>query len=87
MSAIDQISKATGLRKSQMEEIWKAVKANCALLDACAKHDFSTPVDRRTKQPIPERVLFCDWRCKNCGGHVDGIAKQWYELGLKHGKL
>lgn len=69
------------------KEIMESIRANSALLESCKRHDFSIPIDRNTKKPIPEKVLFCDWRCSNCGGWVDGQRKVWYNLGLKHGEL
>jgi hypothetical protein len=69
-----------------VDEIFQQVKANSAKLDSCALHDFSIPVDRRTKQVLDKPDLFCRWRCSKCLGEVDGIVRRWYRLGLEHGK-
>jgi hypothetical protein len=78
-NAIDTLSRATGLSKGTMEEIWLQVKANHKKLESCSGHDFSLP-ERKTRQ------LVMTWRCSRCGGIVESSAKRWYELGLKHGK-
>jgi len=67
------------------KQIMADVKANHAKLESCDRHDFSQPIDRRTKEPIPERVVFCDWRCVRCGGWVDCHAKHWFDIGVRHG--
>jgi len=77
-SAIDAISRVTGLSKPVMDEIWKQVKANQALLEVCKGHDFSLPFEKRGQFTVK-------WKCSKCGGTVDSQAKRWYELGLKHG--
>lgn len=70
--------------KIDMDKIVVEVKANRLLLDGCAGHDFSQPIDRHSKQPIAAQVVFCDWRCTRCGGWVDGIARGWYNKGVAH---
>lgn len=69
---------------SQFDSIRKEVEANRALLQGCPVHEFTQPIDRRSKQPIPQPVMFCDWRCQRCGGWVDTVAKNWYERGVAH---
>lgn len=62
-----------------------AVALNNAKLDACAlPHEFEIPLNRLTREELPAPVLFCRWKCKWCGGIVDGEHKHWYKLGLKH---
>lgn len=77
-SAVDAISKFTGLSKPVMDEIWQKVKANLALLATCKGHDFSLPFEKRGQMVVK-------WKCSKCGGTVDTFAKKWYEQGLKHG--
>lgn len=73
-----------------MNQIIAEIKANSAKLDACILHDFSICLDRVTKKPIdnpePKQMFGAKWRCKNCGGDVDAMAKRWYNLGLQHGE-
>lgn len=47
-------------------------------------HDYSIPVDRQTRLPIPERRIFCKWQCTKCGSIEDGTNVHWYKLGLQH---
>lgn len=75
---VDAISRFTGLSKPAMDEIWRQVKANQALLETCKGHDFSQPHEKRGQ-------LVVKWKCSKCGGTVDHLAKRWYEMGLKHG--
>lgn len=69
-----------------MDKIIAEVKAKRLLLDACAGHDFSIPVNRINKVKIEPGMPtnFCDWRCAKCGGWVDGIARVWYNRGVAH---
>ena len=83
---IEKLEKVTGLKRQELDKIFQQVKANLKLLESCPRHNFSVPVDRHTKQPIPDKVTFCDWRCSECGGWVDGLAKRWYEQGMAHAK-
>ena len=91
MSNIDKLCEITGVKRADVDEIWKQVKANNALLDGCVIHDFSICLDRRSKQPIesPTRAqrFGCKWKCFNCGGVVDNLAKIWYVRGLIHGAI
>lgn len=77
-SAIDVISRVTGLSKETMQDIWTQVRANRKLLDECKGHDFSLPFDKRGEMVVK-------WKCSKCGGTVDTSDKRWYEAGLKHG--
>lgn len=62
---------------SVSKEIWEQVVANSKLLDSCTMHDF---VDMN-----PENIVGKKWKCKNCNGTADTLAKHWYEQGLEHG--
>jgi hypothetical protein len=80
------IEDLTGMKKPEQDKIFQEVKANSAKLKSCPRHDFSICLDRYTKIPIdnptPAQHFGARWGCKNCGGHVDGIAKLWYNQGL-----
>ncbi len=68
-----------------VDEIYRNVKANQALLEACPRHDFSIPINRRTGEPMEKHDrIFCKWKCAKCGGIVEGDHKRWYERGLNH---
>ena len=82
--SLDKVSAVTGLSRTDLKSIHEQVKANQAKLDSCTKHSFTIPVDRRTKEPIPERVFGCSWRCEHCGGNVGITEKMWYALGMLH---
>lgn len=71
--------------KTMWLEARAAVEANNAKLAKCVvPHDFAIPVNRLTREEIPAPLLFCRWKCKGCGGIVDGEHKHWYSLGLSH---
>lgn len=56
------------------------VLQNLDKLDACAgPHDFRdcTPAKRMGKY----------YECSKCGGMVDQRCHDWYQRGLKHGKV
>lgn len=74
----DTVSRVTGIKRKDIEEIFKQVKANQAVLDTCKGHDFSVP-HRKIGQ------IVTDWKCSKCGGTVERQCKRWYELGLRHG--
>lgn len=55
------------------------MQANHKALETCVgPHDF---VDQ-----TPEKQIGKKWRCKACGGTLDGVERHWYEQGLKHGR-
>lgn len=62
-----------------------AVTLNNAKLAACSlPHDFAIPLNRLTREELPAPMLFCRWKCRTCGGIVDGEHRYWYNLGLAH---
>ena len=86
---LHQVGAIVGLPPNAVDDILVEVKANQARLEGCAgPHDFSVCLDRRSKQPVaeptPQQRFGAYWRCVKCNGSVDGQAKRWYELGLKH---
>ena len=58
-------------------EIWEEVKANHKKLDNCTSHDFTEVINK-------ENMARTKYKCTNCGGTVDFIAKHWYEKGREH---
>jgi hypothetical protein len=77
--SLDTLSKAVGIRKTDLHKIWADVKANHARLDSCPRHSWEQ-VDGETKTYAQKYV------CTACGGTIDSHAKHWYELGLKHAR-
>lgn len=74
---IKALSEVSGLASDDIKGLMAEVKTNFAKLDACpGPHDFEA-VDRK---PLPNK-----YRCKVCGGEVDGHAAHWYRKGLEHG--
>ena len=63
------------MNPAEAKALWENVKANHRVLDDCPRHDFSTDCD-------PDKPLGKHWRCVNCGGRVDAMAKLWYERGI-----
>lgn len=71
--------------KQIIEEVKIFMADNGAKLKSCSlPHKFTIPVDRITKADLPERRVFCEWKCELCGAIQDFGHKHWYELGLKH---
>lgn len=87
MNTIEQVSKIVGIPSEESKRIFQEVKDNSKLLESCPRHDFSIVLDRRTKTPIenptPQQRFGAYFRCANCGGRVDGLARIWYDRGLK----
>lgn len=57
-------------------EIFRRVKANQVLLDACPRHRFED-VD-------PGKAFNKHFVCAACGGIVNVSAYLWYQRGLEH---
>ena len=56
------------------KEILEQVKSNRAKLDSCIGHKFVGDTGK----------VFHKFKCSNCGGEVDAVAKSWYERGQAH---
>ncbi len=67
------LAEMSGVSETQIGNIMKEVKANIALLDTCARHDFGPRIPLQRK-----------YACSNCGGTVDTAARYWYGKGLEH---
>lgn len=74
--SVDKISGFTGLPRQTLLELWEQAKANVALLDACARHDFPEPEVGKPGARL---------QCRACGGLASAPEVRWYQLGLKHG--
>lgn len=76
----DKLSRATGIPKKDLDEIWRDVKDNHRRLAECpGPHDFRPdPTDHR---PLLKRHV-----CSKCGGWTDAIHVHWYNLGLEHAR-
>jgi hypothetical protein len=76
------------MSRAEIDTMLAEIKANNMKLDTCPRHDFSIVLDRHTKQPIesatPAQRFGAKFQCARCAGIVDGIARIWYERGLKH---
>ena len=78
MDSVDTISKATGIPRQDMLDIWERVKKNSAALEGClGRHEFRA-VD-------PTKKFGGRYRCSKCHGEVDSTAHHWYTIGLTHG--
>ena len=69
------------LSKEEVQKIFGEVRANRALLDACAAPHTFLPHEKYVGG------LVRSFKCSKCGGIVETLHKHWYEMGLKHGKL
>lgn len=79
-SAIDVLSKVSGISKEEVQKIANEVQENIKRLNSCrGPHEFV---------PIPKELLRGSpkMRCTICKGWLDATAAKWYERGLEHGK-
>jgi len=90
MKLNEKLSELTGVKPVEIDAILAEIKANTARMENCSRHDFSITLDRRTKQPIenptPAQRFGAKFKCTRCGGIVDGLARIWYDKGLKDSK-
>jgi hypothetical protein len=76
--SVDTISKATGIPRQDMLDIWESVKKNSAALEGClGRHDFQT-ID-------PTKKFGARYKCSKCQGEIDATGYHWYTIGLAHG--
>lgn len=73
-TACSVLSNATGISTEKIKKIAQEVLNNNILLNNCPFHEFE------------ETDSFNKFICKNCGGIVDAVKKQWYEKGIEHSK-
>jgi hypothetical protein len=64
------------MTQEEARELLKKVKANMAILDSCKMHDF---------EPC-EGLRFSTYKCRNCGGELNGNSVIWYRHGLAHAR-
>ncbi len=65
-SGMDALSKMSGIDKSDIKKIAEGVMENNKKLNHCSSHDFSIQIGDG---------LRAKYKCKHCGGVVDGIKK------------
>lgn len=68
--------------KAVNRERFKAIAAkvieNNKILKGCDYHEF-------IRNPSePSEFQYTAYKCKYCGGTVDGKSRYWYEKGLEH---
>jgi hypothetical protein len=85
---IHDVGEQLGIKREVTDQILIDIRDNNAKLEACPRHDFSICIDRRTKHPLenptPAQTFGCRLQCSKCCGHVDSLAKNWYQKGLNH---
>lgn len=67
------------ITSTDIQTIMQTVKENHAKLNACAgPHNFVCLT--------PDKPFGAKYRCSLCNGTADGVAVNWYNRGLQHGK-
>lgn len=69
---IKKLSDMSGLTMETIREIAEQVMENNKKLNSCSFHEFDKHTQKRK------------WICRNCGGTVDTIRKEWYCNGIRH---
>jgi len=73
---LGMLSKATGVDREMVGQLWKAAQANHKTLAECKRpHDF---------EPYGTGPMRKE-RCKKCGGTVDAVNAAYYKQGLEDG--
>ena len=70
------LSTALGIPREQLQRMWDEVKRNSVKLTNCRTHSFVPTGEVKT--------LGQKYRCVNCDGTIDSIARSWYEEGRRH---
>ena len=70
------LSAVTGIQREELQRIWDEVKQNSDKLRNCGDHSFVMTGEVKT---IGQK-----YRCVNCDGTIDSIARSWYEDGRRH---
>lgn len=68
------LGELAGIERSEVMNIWEQVKGNSAKLNACRYHEF---------ERVSTSEFISKYRCKNCGGEVDALARHWHEQGRR----
>lgn len=76
----EAMEKITGISQDEQKKIFEEIQNNRKLLKECNHHDFLIEI------PVPYSKLQKKYQCVHCKGIVDLSEKQWYELGLLHGR-
>lgn len=74
---IDILSNISNISKSELQTMWQSVKANHEKLNNCKKHSFK-PSDK-----VATILTKQEYVCINCGGVIDYVKYEWFELGRK----
>ena len=74
---VDILSEATGLSRTQLEQLWAEAGANQRRLEACPGPHVFVGIGS-----MPFRRAICDL----CAGEVESSVARWYELGIEHGR-
>lgn len=66
------------MTREEIQAIMREVNENRARLASCELHRFEPMGD-----PVGIRTRF---KCRYCGGELDGAKVLWYDCGLTHGR-
>lgn len=80
-NGVSALADYSGLTKAEIRAIVERVKANNAKLDGCAYHVFDRIDD--LSDPASFFRHKQRYRCRHCGGDVDGHQHHWHELGRR----
>lgn len=75
-NGVGVLGELSGLGAEEVARIAGEVKANQDLLNACPWHDF----ELHEQAALLTRSKY---RCKHCGGIVNGNHYRWHELGRR----
>lgn len=76
-NSLDKLAKLSGLSAETMQPLMNQARWNNHLLRRCERHDFY--------DMTPDIQLLKRYKCRHCGGEINGVAYYWYREGLKHG--
>ena len=75
-NGIGVLGELSGLGANEVARIAGEVKANQEKLNGCQYHEF----ELHEQGPIVSRWKY---RCKHCGGTINGQQHHWHELGRR----
>jgi len=75
---MERLSKATGISKPTIKQLWEEAKKNHEALSECkGPHSF--------QNITPDKPIGRRYQCDKCGGTLGGVMVFWYNLGIIHG--
>ncbi|MBD3405064.1 MAG: hypothetical protein GF411_02875 [Candidatus Lokiarchaeota archaeon] len=74
--AFDALSRMSGLRHDQIDDIWLEVKENQKLLNECDRPHLFRPIDK-------DKYLTREYQCSKCNGRISSREARWYNDGLR----